>query len=158
MKVYKAVCAEETIKAGKALGSILGASDVVCLTGDLGAGKTAFTRGIAEALGITEHITSPTFTIVNEYEGTLPLYHFDVYRTSGSDEMFDIGFEEYLYGNGVTVIEWADMISDILPKEYVQVNIEQTFVEPDSIGREISFDFKGKRYEEYETRLVEALK
>jgi tRNA threonylcarbamoyladenosine biosynthesis protein TsaE len=152
MFAFKAATENETVRAGTALGKILGPSDVICLTGDLGSGKTAFTRGIARALNIKDHITSPTFTIVNEYEGSMPLYHFDVYRTSGSDDMFEIGFEEYIYGDGITVIEWADMISDILPEEYIMVNIAPTLIEQ-TYGRTISFDFKGNRYSGYETRL-----
>lgn len=85
--------------------------------GDLGVGKTAFVQGLAKGLGIDEPITSPTFTIVNEYSGRLPLYHFDVYRIADSDEMYEIGYEEYVYGDGVSVIEWPQLIDDILPEK-----------------------------------------
>lgn len=105
---------EETIQFGQRLGTILCAGDVVLLTGDLGAGKTHFTGGIARALGISDYITSPTFTVVNEYEGeTLSLIHFDVYRLGSYDELFEIGFEDYLERGGVCVIEWADLIPEI---------------------------------------------
>ena len=123
MKRIETYSVEQTIEAGRLLGSILKKGDLICLEGDLGTGKTAFTSGIAKALGINGYVKSPTFTIVNEYKGKLPLYHFDVYRVSDSSEMFEVGFEEYLYGNGVVVIEWANMIKDILPEEYIWVKI-----------------------------------
>lgn len=100
-------------------------SEVYALIGDLGVGKTAFAKGFAAGLGIEEPITSPTFTIVCEYEGQMPLYHFDVYRIEDGEELFEIGFEEYLYGEGVCLIEWADRIIDDLPEETVVVRIEK---------------------------------
>ncbi len=104
----------ETILLGTRVGACLQAGDVVLLTGDLGAGKTHFTGGIARALGISDYITSPTFTVVNEYEGgRLPLIHFDVYRLGAYDELFEIGFEDYLAREGVCVLEWADLIPEI---------------------------------------------
>ena len=103
----------------------LSAGDVLCLYGDLGAGKTAFVQGLAKGLGIDEPITSPTFTIVNEYEGRLPLYHFDVYRIADSDEMYEVGFDEYVYGEGVSVIEWPQLIADILPDRRYDIEIKK---------------------------------
>ena len=103
----------------------LTAGDVLCLYGDLGAGKTAFVQGLAKGLGIDEPITSPTFTIVNEYEGRLPLYHFDVYRIADSDEMYEVGFDEYVYGEGVSVIEWPQLIADILPDKRYDIEIKK---------------------------------
>lgn len=152
MKEFKTYSPEETYKLGTALGKILRRGDAVCLTGDLGAGKTAFTKGIAAALDIKGHITSPTFTIVNEYNSEIPLYHFDVYRISDSEEMFGIGFEEYLYGNGIVVIEWANMIEDILPGEYISVDIKKC-LEEGGDTRAIKIVFLGNRYKEYEGRL-----
>jgi len=115
---------KESVALGFALGNILRAGDIVTLDGDLGAGKTHFTIGIGNALGIKEYITSPTFTIVNEYtSGNIPLYHFDAYRLASGDEMYEIGFEEYLNKNGIMVIEWADIIEDILPKDRIEVRI-----------------------------------
>ncbi len=98
---------------------------VVALTGPLGAGKTALSQAVAKALGVTEHLTSPTFTIVCEYEtGRLPVYHFDVYRVHDEDELFEIGFDEYIHGKGVCLIEWADLIEDLLPENTVRIRLE----------------------------------
>ena len=99
---------------------------IYCLSGDLGVGKTVFTKGFAAGLGITEPISSPTFTIVQEYEqGELPLYHFDVYRIEDIEEMEEIGYEDYFYGNGVCLIEWAVRIKELLPNDYIQITIEK---------------------------------
>ena len=109
---------EETRRFGLDLAHELKAGDVVALIGDLGTGKTALTRYIAEGLGITARVNSPTFTIVKEYrEGRLPLFHFDVYRVSDPDELFNIGADEYFYGDGVCVVEWADLIEELLPED-----------------------------------------
>lgn len=115
----------ETEAFGIELAKTLNAGDIVALIGDLGTGKTALTRYIAKGLGINERINSPTFTIVKEYaEGRLPLYHFDVYRVSDADELFNIGIDDYFFGEGVCVVEWADLISDILPENTKYINIE----------------------------------
>jgi tRNA threonylcarbamoyladenosine biosynthesis protein TsaE len=116
---------EETQSCGYKLGSLLKPGDVVVLEGGLGAGKTVFTGGIAKALGIKGYITSPTFTIVNEYSGSLPLYHFDAYRIDDPDEMFEIGFEEYLEAGGVVVVEWAERIKELIPDNNIYVKIEK---------------------------------
>lgn len=105
--------------------------DVICMYGDMGVGKTAFVQGLAKGLGINEPITSPTFTIVNEYYGRLTLYHFDVYRIADPDEMYEIGYEEYVYGSGVSVIEWPQLIDDILPDKHYNVTIEKNYNEHD---------------------------
>lgn len=114
---------EQTEKIGDVIGQALGYGDVICLSGDLGVGKTAFVKGLAKGIGIGEHITSPTFTIVNEYNGKYTLYHFDVYRVNDVDELEEIGFDEYVYGDGISVIEWAELIEPILPKEKLWVKI-----------------------------------
>jgi len=112
----------DTQQLGRQLANALRPGDVVALAGDLGTGKTALTKAVAAGLGVTDMITSPTFTIVCEYfSGRLPLYHFDVYRVSDPDELFEIGFEEYIYGKGVCLIEWADLIEDILPPDAIHV-------------------------------------
>lgn len=116
---------EETTKFGFELGSSLQKGDIVALIGDLGTGKTALTKAIAWGMGITETITSPTFTIVQEYmSGRLPLYHFDVYRISDPEEMYELGYEEYFFGEGVCVIEWADLIEELLPEETKVIRLE----------------------------------
>ena len=115
---------EETEALGARLAEQLGPGAVVAFTGDLGAGKTAFTRGLARGLGIPDRVTSPTFTIVNEYEGgRLPLFHFDMYRLASSDELFDIGWEDYLAQGGVCAVEWSENVSDALEGGAVQVEI-----------------------------------
>lgn len=114
---------EETREIAAKLAKTLSAGDVLCMRGDLGAGKTAFTQGLARGLGIDEPITSPTFTIVNEYYGRLTLYHFDVYRIADPDEMYEVGYEEYVYGDGVSVIEWSELIEDILPKKRYEITV-----------------------------------
>ena len=112
---------KETREIGFKLGKLLKPGSIVCLIGDLGAGKTTMTQSLAEALEVDDYITSPTFTIVNEYEGKMPLYHFDVYRIGCSEEMYDIGFDEYINGEGVCIIEWANIIEDILPDDYLKI-------------------------------------
>ena len=116
---------EETFALGEKIGREAKPQDVYTLVGDLGVGKTVFTQGVAAGLGITEPISSPTFTIVQVYEeGRLPFYHFDVYRIGDVEEMDEIGYEDYFYGNGVTMIEWANLIEEILPKTYREIRIE----------------------------------
>lgn len=116
----------ETEAAGEALAARLGPGSVVAFTGDLGAGKTAFTRGLARGLGVEERVTSPTFTIVNEYEGgRLPLFHFDMYRLGSADELFDIGWEDYLARGGVCAVEWSENIEEALEEDAVRVDIRR---------------------------------
>lgn len=153
MMEFRTHSAADTAELGRKLGSMLRKGDNVCLIGELGTGKTAFTGGIAKGLGISGYITSPTFTIVNEYEGRLPLYHFDVYRISDVDEMLDTGYYEYIDGDGVTVIEWADLITDILPSERIEVHIRKN--EDGSDCRTITMRFIGERPAEYERRLAD---
>ena len=116
----------ETYAAGFRLGETAKRGQVFALIGDLGVGKTVFTKGLAAGLGITEPVSSPTFTIVQIYEGgRLPFYHFDVYRISDVEEMEEIGYEDYIYGDGISLIEWADLIADILPEHYTRITIEK---------------------------------
>lgn len=137
--------AEDTYKIGERLGQLLFPGSIVCLTGDLGAGKTAFTQGIGKGLGISEHIVSPTYTIINEYtSGRIPLYHFDVYRLGSSDEMYELGCDEYFYGDGATVLEWADNVDDVIPNEKLWITIRK-LENPDE--REIVFKAFGTDYE-----------
>jgi tRNA threonylcarbamoyladenosine biosynthesis protein TsaE len=134
---------KDTEKLGYKLGKALKSGDILCLLGDLGAGKTALTKAIAKGLGIDDYVTSPTFTIINEYNGRLPLYHFDVYRLMSIDELYDLGYEEYFYSNGITIIEWADKIEEILPEDTINIHINRTLNQNE---REFIFTGKGKRF------------
>ena len=117
---------EETEALGEALGKVLVPGTVLAYTGDLGAGKTAFTRGIARGLGIREPVTSPTYTIVNEYlSGRMPLFHFDMYRLSCADDLFDIGWEDYLERGGVCAVEWSETVDEALT-DPIRIRIEKT--------------------------------
>ncbi len=117
---------EETKEIGRKIGQEAKPGDVYALLGDLGVGKTIFTKGVAEGLGITEPINSPTFTIVQEYEeGRMPFYHFDVYRIGDVEEMDEIGFDDYVYGEGMCLIEWANLIEEILPDHVKTITIEK---------------------------------
>lgn len=127
---------EETKKFGEQLCEKLTAGSIVALTGDLGTGKTTLTKAIAAGLGVTDVITSPTFNIVKQYDsGRLPLYHFDVYRIGDVDEMYEIGYEEYFFGEGVCVIEWADLIEEIIPEDAMRIEIEYGEKEGERIYR-----------------------
>lgn len=126
---------KETEDCGIAFSSLLRGGSVVALRGGLGAGKTVFTKGIAKGLGVTETVTSPTYTIMNEYAGRLPLYHIDAYRLKGDSEFTDIGAEELLYGDGVTIIEWSENIPHSIPPTAFTVSLE---ILPDG-KRKISF-------------------
>ncbi len=117
---------EDTFNIGRRLGEAAKAGDVYCLLGDLGTGKTVFSQGFAQGLGIKEAVSSPTFTIIQEYEdGRLPFYHFDVYRIEEIEEMDELGYEDYFYGEGVCLIEWSNLIEDILPPDPVVITIEK---------------------------------
>ena len=125
-KIVESNCEKETWELGREIGLRARAGQVFTLVGDLGVGKTVFTKGLAEGLGITEPVSSPTFTIVQVYEeGRLPFYHFDVYRIGDAEEMDEIGYEDYIYGEGVSLIEWANLIEEILPEHYTEIKIEK---------------------------------
>lgn len=124
--VFESFSEADTFALGKKIGREAKAGDVYTLIGDLGVGKTAFTKGVAQGLEIKEPICSPTFTIIQVYEeGRLPFYHFDVYRIGSVEEMEEIGFEDYIYAEGVSMIEWANLIEEILPPSYQQIRIEK---------------------------------
>ncbi len=124
--IYETFSPRETAELGRKLGEHASSGDVYTLIGDLGVGKTVFTQGIAEGLGIKETVNSPTFTILQIYEGgRLPFYHFDVYRIGDIEEMDEIGYEEYFYGNGMCMIEWGNLITEILPKNRKDITIEK---------------------------------
>ncbi len=114
----------QTEALGERLGRVIAPGTIVAFTGDLGAGKTAFTRGLARGLGVTARVTSPTFTVVNEYEGArIPLFHFDLYRLGSSDELWDIGWEDYLARNGVCAVEWSERAAEAMEEPLVQVDL-----------------------------------
>ena len=136
---------DETEKIGILIGTHANPGDIICLVGDLGTGKTHLTKGIAKGLEINEHITSPTFTIVNEYDGRLKLYHFDVYRVNDPDEIAAIGFDEYIFSDGVSIIEWANYIEELIPKEALWIKIEK-ISDIELSKRKISFEFSDERY------------
>lgn len=124
--IVETFSADETYEYGRKMGCEACPGDVYCLTGDLGVGKTVFTQGFASGLGVEEPVISPTFTIVQEYKGEkMPFYHFDVYRIGDVEEMDEIGFDDYIYGGGVCLIEWADLIREILPEDFVGIMIEK---------------------------------
>lgn len=131
---------EATQELAYNIAKVLDAGDVLTLEGELGAGKTAFTKGLAKGLGITRNVNSPTFTIVKEYKGKVPLYHMDVYRLEDSDE--DIGFSEYFNGDGISVVEWAQFIEEYLPEERLEITIHYI----DENSRRLEFKAFGDRY------------
>lgn len=126
MMIYETNSPEDTFRLGEEIGRNASPGEVYTLTGDLGVGKTVFTQGVAAGLGIAGPVNSPTFTILQIYEkGRLPLYHFDVYRIGDVEEMEEIGCDDYFYGDGVCLIEWAELIEEILPKDRISVTIEK---------------------------------
>jgi tRNA threonylcarbamoyladenosine biosynthesis protein TsaE len=141
--------AAETERIGALLGQKLERGMVVVLTGELGAGKTAFARGVARGLGVREPVTSPTFTLIQEYTGRLPLYHFDVYRLQDPGELEALGYDEYIEGDGVSIIEWGDLVGEFLPPTYLEVHLSGQ-----DATRILTFTPRGSRYE----KLVEELK
>ena len=124
--IYETNSEKETFELGKNLGEQAKAGQIFCLNGDLGVGKTVFTQGFAKGLGIEENVNSPTFTIIQVYdEGRIPLYHFDVYRIGDPEEMYEIGYEEYFFGEGVCLIEWSKLIEELIPEEAINIEIDK---------------------------------
>lgn len=123
MLTFRTSSAEETIELGKKIGKLLKKGDIIAMQGTLAAGKTTITKGIAQALGITETITSPTFCLISEYQGTMPLYHMDVYRLDGREDFINLGTDDMLYGDGVSIIEWSEKILDELPSNTIVLKI-----------------------------------
>lgn len=124
MITFKTKTAEETIELGKKIGSLLKKGDIIAMQGTLAAGKTTITKGIAQALEIKDNITSPTFCLISEYEGKMPLYHMDVYRLDGAEDFAGLGTEDMLYGNGVSIIEWSEKVMSELPKKTIILKLE----------------------------------
>lgn len=138
---------DKTLELGEKIGSLAKSGDIFCLTGDLGTGKTHITKGIAKGLGVKEHITSPTFNIVNEYHsGRHTLYHFDVYRVNDPDEIYAIGFDEYIFSDGISIIEWANYIEELIPDNYVHINITKMPELGENI-RKVTIKYYGSRYD-----------
>ena len=123
MLTFTTSSAEETITLGEKIGRLLKKGDIIAMQGTLAAGKTTITKGIAKALGITDTITSPTFCLISEYQGTMPLYHMDVYRLDGTEDFINLGTDDMLYGDGVSIIEWSEKIMDELPKTTIILKI-----------------------------------
>ena len=138
---------EETFEVGRTIGMNAKPGQIYTLTGDLGVGKTVFTQGVAAGLGITEPVNSPTFTIIQEYEdGRLPFYHFDVYRIGDLEEMEEIGYDDYFFGQGICLIEWAELIEEILPENRIEVTIEKD-LEKGFEYRKITIEERGEEVE-----------
>ena len=133
---------KETKKVGSCLAKLLKSGDIILFFGEMGAGKTCLTQGIAESLDTIETVNSPSFTIINEYHGKIPIYHFDLFRLNSYYEIMDLGYEEYFYGNGITIVEWAEKIETSLPFEFSKIIL--TFI--DSKKRKIEFCPKGERF------------
>ena len=139
--------AEETFALGQKIGERVKPGTIISLTGDLGVGKTVFTQGLAKGLGIMEPVNSPTFTIVQVYEGgRLPFYHFDVYRIGDLEEMEEIGYDDYFFGKGICLIEWAELIEEILPEKRIEVTIEKD-LEKGFEYRKITIEERGEKTE-----------
>lgn len=141
---YISLSHKETQQIGFLMGRQAKTGDIICLCGDLGVGKTVFTKGFALGLEVTEHVTSPTFTIVNEYEGRMPLYHFDVYRIGCLEEMEETGYEDYFFGQGVTLVEWAELIKELIPQEAVWVTILKDYTKGEDYRKIIVDAGKGE--------------
>ena len=138
---------EETFEVGRTIGMNAKPGQIYTLTGDLGVGKTVFTQGVAAGLGITEPVNSPTFTIIQEYEdGRLPFYHFDVYRIGDLEEIEEIGYDDYFFGQGICLIEWAELIEEILPEKRIEVTIEKD-LEKGFEYRKITIEERGEKTE-----------
>ena len=138
---------EETFEVGRKIGMNAKPGQIYTLTGDLGVGKTVFTQGVAAGLGITEPVNSPTFTIIQEYEdGRLPFYHFDVYRIGDLEEMEEIGYDDYFFGQGICLIEWEELIEEILPEKRIEVTIEKD-LEKGFEYRKITIEERGEKTE-----------
>ena len=153
--ILKTKSSAQTVKLGKAIGRLLGPGQVVALIGDLGAGKTTFTKGLSSGLGVKDLSTvrSPSFVLIREYEGRIPVYHFDLYRLDNLDQVEGLGYEEYFYGQGLTIIEWADKIKDLLPEEYLIVELSLADEDKTVNSRNIKFIPHGRQYRDIAAKL-----
>ncbi|MDW7678964.1 MAG: tRNA (adenosine(37)-N6)-threonylcarbamoyltransferase complex ATPase subunit type 1 TsaE [bacterium] len=135
---------QETIKLGENLSRYLMPGDVVALLGELGSGKTCLVRGICKGLECADQVTSPTFTLINEYRGRFPVYHFDFYRLESEQEIFDLGYEEYFFGDGICLVEWAERALPLLPQNYIEIRLRSFFEPGRQNCRELSLTIHGK--------------
>ncbi|MBA7582250.1 tRNA threonylcarbamoyladenosine biosynthesis protein TsaE [subsurface metagenome] len=136
---------EETKNLGKEVSKLTKPGDILAFYGELGAGKTCFIQGISQGLEVKDYVTSPSFTIINEYQGKVPIYHFDLFRLDNDEDILELGYEEYFYGEGLTVIEWAEKIEQLLPKKHLKVDIKFK----DRYQRTISFISQGDRFNKF---------
>jgi len=134
---------EETYKLGKWIGDNLKSGEIILLYGDLGSGKTVMSRGIAHGAGVNDIVTSPTFTLMNTYEGKYHVYHFDIYRINQPEELYDLDYEDYFFGSGIAIVEWPERLDYLLPSEYLKITINRT---EDDKGRIITAEAVGSRY------------
>lgn len=150
--IFKTSSADETIKFGEKLGRLLAAGHVIALVGELGAGKTTLVKGIVQGLGVKDRraVKSPTFSLIHKYEGRIPIFHFDAYRLEGVQDMLDIGSDEIIFGNGVSIIEWADRVSECLPGKYLKI----TLIAVSENERKIELCSYGRCYDEIIDKLV----
>ncbi|MGR3294311.1 MAG: tRNA (adenosine(37)-N6)-threonylcarbamoyltransferase complex ATPase subunit type 1 TsaE [Candidatus Scalindua sp.] len=155
--VYIETCEiEQTIEFGRLIGSSLKAGDVVALIGQLGAGKTYFTKGIAEGQGVEDRnvVTSPSYVLVKQYMGRLPIYHFDAYRLKSADEMYEIDCMGFFWGDGISIIEWADKVMECLPDEFIKITMK---IDGET-SRGINVSYNGERYKEFMEEIKETVK
>jgi tRNA threonylcarbamoyladenosine biosynthesis protein TsaE len=147
---------EQTIDLGRLIGSLLKAGDVVALIGKLGAGKTYMTKGIAEGQGVTDRkeVTSPSYVLVKQYMGRMPIYHFDAYRLRSPDEMYDIDCVGFFWGDGISIVEWADKVIECLPDDFIKITIETV----GQTSRDIHVSYQGERYRSFMEELKESVK
>jgi len=136
---------EETKNLGKEVSKLAKPGDLFAFYGELGAGKTCFIQGISRGLEVKDYVTSPSFTIINEYQGKIPIFHFDLFRLNNAEEILELGYEEYFYGEGLTVIEWAEKIGQLLPKEHLKIDIKFK----DRYKRAITFIPQGDRFNNF---------
>lgn len=147
MYTYESRTPQKTFELAQALGKLLTGGEMIALEGELGAGKTLFVQGLARGLGVSEPVTSPTFTLLNLYEGRLTLAHFDIYRLPVPEALEEIGYEEYFYGSGVAAVEWSDLVKSYLPEQYLQVNIRRDYNKEQGEGRLLTFIPHGAQME-----------
>lgn len=150
---------QETEQLGEIIGGLLQPGDVITLNGSLGAGKTCLARGVARGMGVMDRVSSPTFTLINEYDGVIPLYHMDMYRLANPYELEDLGYEEYFYGSGVTLLEWAGQVEQYLPRQRLDVFITQTPGQEDFEGvRVFQLVPQGERFEQMLKELTQRVR